>query len=274
MNRWRILLWPALATGVALGILLSLGTWQLLRLYDKKAILFGLEASISAVPKPLTSDGPDLAAIEVWPVATRDIISPGFRELTRVSTQGTYIPARSIPVRVTMPAPKNARSIGGLGFFWMTPLQTENGTVVFINRGFVPAGPDSKPPAIETPEGLQTITGLIRLPEKPQTFTPSDNPARGEYFVRDPKTMAAAVSIRQVALGFFIDAERTSNDAMTPPVGIDARDMIARISNNHLQYAVTWYGFAVTLLIIFGLFARTRLREHKTKAILSSTKKI
>jgi surfeit locus 1 family protein len=38
--------------------------------------------------------------------------------------------------------------------------------------------------------------------------------------------------------------------------------MIARIPNNHLQYAVTWFAFAATLVGVFGFFARGRLKEQ------------
>ncbi len=46
----------------------------------------------------------------------------------------------------------------------------------------------------------------------------------------------------------------------TPPVGVEAREMIARIPNNHLQYAVTWFGLALTLVGVYAAFALTRLR--------------
>jgi surfeit locus 1 family protein len=262
MNRWRILLWPALVTLVALGILLGLGTWQMQRLYEKEALIARLNAVLTSTPTALTPT--NLPAITVVPstatgskTATADTV----QEFLRVSLTGTYIQSRSIPVRATFPAAKNAQSLGGLGFFWMTPLQVEGGPVVFINRGFVPAGADTKAPAILTPEGTQTIVGLVRSPETRQTFTPADQPQRGEYFIRDPKVLAEAVAIKQAALGFFVDAERVG-DGLTAPVGINSTDMIGRISNNHLQYAVTWYGFALTLLGVFGFFARARLKDQ------------
>ena len=50
-----------------------------------------------------------------------------------------------------------------------------------------------------------------------------------------------------------------------PGMPAEAREMIGRIPNNHLQYAITWYGFAVVLLIIFGVFTRGRLRESNVR---------
>jgi surfeit locus 1 family protein len=258
MKNGRLILWPALATLVALAILLALGTWQWLRRIEKEQILAALERSITETPAAL--DGPALAKLRVWPTGLRFETPGGMRELTRVTVRGAYLPARSVPIRATLPAPKNAQSVGGIGFFWMTPLQVENGPIIFINRGFVTANADYKAPPVETPAGPQIITGLLRLTEKAQTFTPADNPAKGDYFIRDPKVMAKAVAISDAA-DFFIDAERMGGDGLTPPVGIDAREMIGRIPNNHLQYAVTWYGFALVLVVIFSVFARARLQE-------------
>jgi surfeit locus 1 family protein len=273
MNRWRILLWPALAMLIALGILLALGTWQMQRLYEKEALIARLNAVLTSTPTALNPIS--LPAITVASstgtgtgTGSKTTTPDTVQEFLRVSITGTYIQSRSVPVRATFPAPKNAKSLGGLGFFWMTPLQIDGGPVVFINRGFVPAGADTKAPPILTPEGTQTIVGLVRSPETRQTFTPADQPQRGEYFIRDPKVLSEAVAIKQAALGFFVDAERIG-DGLTAPVGINSTDMIGRISNNHLQYAVTWYGFALTLLGVFGFFARARLRDQaRSKTLL------
>jgi surfeit locus 1 family protein len=257
MTRFRLVMWPALATFMALGILLALGFWQLARKVEKETQLTALQQALTSTP--LTLDGRMLQNISVLtqgPTATDDAIS----ELTRVTLTGEYIPGRTVPVRITLPATKGGAT-SGIGFFFMTPLRTASGQIVFINRGFAPSGGDWKAPAIATPEGQQTITGLMRKPEIKSTFMPADNPAKGEYFSRDPKIMAAAVSLQAETIApFFIDQERTAGN-LTPPVGVDPKEMIARIPNNHLQYAVTWFGFAATLVIIFILFARARIRS-------------
>jgi surfeit locus 1 family protein len=163
-------------------------------------------------------------------------------------------------VRATLPSGKGA-AVSGIGFFWMTPLETPTGQIVFINRGFVPSGGDWKAPAIATPEGAQEVIGLMRAPERQRLFVPADNPAKGDYFSRDPQGLARAVGLDGAKVApFFLDAERMP-DSLVPPIGVDAREMIARIPNNHLQYAVTWFGFALTLLGVFGFFARARLKE-------------
>ena len=246
MTRKRSLMLPAFMTSAALIILVVLGVWQLQRKQEKEAFLAGLQQSITAAPVALTA-----GAIPA--------------ELTRLRLTGQYLPARSVPVRVTIAAPKNMRELGGLGFFWMTPFAPDDGKIIFINRGFVPAGPDGRAPAIETPTGPQTIIGLVRLPENQGPFAPADVPARGDYFNREPAKLATAVGLSDIITGFFIDEERGPN-ALLAPVGLDAKALMARIPNKHLEYALTWFAFAITLLIIFGIFARNRRLENEASS--------
>ncbi len=258
MSPIRKLLWPGVATLIALAILVSLGSWQLARMVEKEAQLESLRLSTTTAPIPLAGD--DLLRLSVrragFPSRDYDQIA----ELARVRIEGRFLSARSVPVRATLPSGKGA-AVSGIGFFWMTPLETPSGQIVFVNRGFAPSGGDWKMPAIATPEGAQEITGLMRAPEGPRLFTPADNPAKGEYFSRDPQAMARAVGLDPARVApFFIDAERAL-DSVTPPVGVDVREMIARIPNNHLQYAVTWFGLALTLVGVFVFFARARLKE-------------
>ncbi len=259
MSPFRKLLWPGAATIAALAILLSLGFWQLQRRAEKAQVLAALDLAASTAPRAL--DGAAVATLRVLPPGSQPVTADALAELTRVRVEGVFLPARSIPVRGTLPATKGS-PISGIGFFWMTPLQVPNGGFVFVNRGFVTSGGDWKAPAIPTPEGPQAVTGLIRIAEKPRPFTPADDPARGEYFSRDPAAMARAIGLPPAQVApFFIDAERTPG-SLAPPVGVDAREMIARIPNNHLQYAVTWFAFAATLIGVFGFFARARLRDE------------
>lgn len=253
----RSLLWPALATMIALAILLGLGLWQLQRREQKTAILSALERGAST--EPLALDGPTLRSLAVQP-AGRSPSAHALPELTRVRLTGVYLDGPSLPIRATLPMTKGALT-SGIGFFWMTPLRLADGTLVFVNRGFGPSGADFKPLPIRTPDGPQTVVGLLRAPERRQLFTPADDPARGEYFVRDPEVMASVLKLDPTTVAtLFVDAERRSVDDPTPPVGVEAREMISRIPNNHLQYAVTWFGLALTLVGVFAAFAASRLR--------------
>ncbi len=258
MSRWRSLLWPAVASAVALAILLSLGFWQLQRRGEKEAVLSALERGIGASALQLSP--PDARRLRVLPPGSS--ASPqALAELARVEVSGVFLDSPGVPVRATLPSNTRGAVTGGIGFFWMAPLRLDDGTILFVNRGFVPSGADFRPPAIRRPEGRQTIVGLLRASEERRMFTPADIPERREFFVRDPATMARALALDPAMVApFFIDAERASATDATPPVGVEAREMIARIPNNHLQYAVTWFGLALTLVGVFLAFAVTRLR--------------
>ena len=55
---------------------------------------------------------------------------------------------------------------------------------------------------------------------------------------------------------FSIDAEaEPANPGGWPKGGTTE----VNLPNSHLQYVVTWYGLALTLLVIFGVYARQRL---------------
>lgn len=258
MTRLRPVFWLTAVVVPSLVLLVSLGFWQLSRKAEKEAQIASLERSLTTAPTTLPPAGTRLLDIKAAPVSKAAPASGEIRELSRVTLSGTFIQARSVPVRATLPSAPGAAS-SGIGFFWMTPLQTEDGSIVFINRGFVPSGSNFRAPAIETPEGPQTITGLMRAIEKPGPFTPADNPAKGDYFTRDPATMARAVAIQpDKVASFFVDAEREPG-SLRPPLGINAKEMISRIPNNHLQYAGTWFAFAGVLLIIALIFGRQKL---------------
>jgi surfeit locus 1 family protein len=126
-----------------------------------------------------------------------------------------------------------------------------------INRGFVPTDlrdPARRPESL--PEGEVTITGLVRAPEVRTSFTPDDDPARNQWFARDPQAIAAARNLERVA-PFLIDADASPNSGGWPRGG----QTPLTLPNNHLQYAVTWYGIALTLIGVFTAFAWQRLKR-------------
>ena len=96
----------------------------------------------------------------------------------------------------------------------------------------------------------------MRWPEPRGLFTPNDTPAKNLWFVRDPAAIAAAKGWGTVA-PFYIDQEAPPAPGGLPKVG----PLKPSLPNNHLQYAVTWYGLALVVLISGIVFVRTRRRE-------------
>lgn len=226
--------------GAGIIILCGLGAWQLQRLSEKSAFLTRLGAQKSVAPAVLPRP-------EEWSRLDLDAA-----DLTRVSLSGTWLPQASATVRVAMPeAQQGERKLGGFGRYMVTAVRLDNGAIVLVNRGFVPEALFAMSPA---PTGRADLVGILRKPEVANSFTPAANPANRDFHMREPAGIAAALNLS--AAPFMVEAER-STDALTPPVGVDIGELVARIPNNHLQYAFTWFGLAAALAGVFVVFVRS-----------------
>jgi surfeit locus 1 family protein len=230
---------------VAVAILCGLGTWQLQRLGEKRAFLDRLAAQADAPPQAL----PPAAAWSQLDLAATDLM--------RVRLSGTWLPQASATVRVAMPEPPpGTRGLGGFGRYLITAVRLDTGGIVLVNRGFAP---EAMQAALPAPTGRAEIIGFVRQPEAGNAFTPAGDAARRDFHVRDPAIIAPALGL--AVAPFMVEAER-AGDAMTAPVGVVARELIARIPNNHLQYALTWFGLALTLVGVFVAFVRSQRARH------------
>ena len=197
----RSLLAPAVATAIGCAILVGLAVWQL----ERKAWKEGLIAAISARAYGEPADAPPPSAWQHWQPATG--------EYQRLRLTGTLLTDREVPVRGIAEA---VRGQGVFGFYLFTPLRQADGTIVVVNRGFVPV--ELKDPArrpLGQPSGPVTVTGLARAPETRGLFVPANDPAHDEWFVRDLGDIAAAKGLGSVA-PFYVDADATPNPGGWP----------------------------------------------------------
>lgn len=245
--RWRRagLLIPTLMTIVMLPVLIALGAWQLQRMHWKEDLIARLAAARTAEPVSLA---------DVWAryKAGENI------EYTRVRVTGTFDHGSERHLY----AP-NTQSQGWDVF---TVLDAP-GARVYVNRGWVPD--KLKDPATRAEgqlSGAVTVTGLARLPEPKGAFTAQDDAKGNRWYHRDPNEFllnGASDAVRQIAdpavtIAFTIDAEP---EPANPGGWPKASATEIRVSNRHLEYVVTWWGLAATLIVVFFLFARKRLRE-------------
>jgi surfeit locus 1 family protein len=242
------LIWPTLATLAGVALLLSLGNWQWQRKAWKEGLMADRAARAQAAPVPLL-----------------DVLGAGRpgSEFQRVTISGTF---RHNEER-HLYAPLNS----GPGWQVMTPLRiagesTTGAMYVMVDRGFTP----DRLKARETrPEGLLqgqvTVTGRIRLGGTKATFTPDNDPGRNQWFWRDLAAMMSGFGFGN--LPFYIEADSAaSNPGGWPKPG--ASDAIFNnLSNRHLEYALTWWALAATLLGVYGFFARSRWPRGSVTAL-------
>ncbi len=142
----------------------------------------------------------------------------------------------------------------------LTPLQRGDGTLVLVNRGFVPSERrDASTRQSGNPDGQVEITGLLRMTEPKGGFLRNNVPQHNRWYSRDVAAIAAARGLDDVA-PFFVDADAGSQTTGGPIGGLT----VISFPNNHLIYALTWFALAFMLagklFVTFGggLFRRKR----------------
>lgn len=244
---------PTIAALVALGVLIALGTWQMQRKAWKEGLLAQIAARTKAPPVPLAQ------ALEEW--------RAGDVEYRHVRVTGRFAHDREGYVYTV-----DERL--GQGFNVYTPLLTDSGRLVLINRGFVPeALRDPARRAGGQIAGEVTVTGLARKPTPAGAFTPPSDVAKRQFYWPDYAGLlqvaaaggggaaegggGGAAAGKAEAVPFFVDADAEPANPGGFPRGGTTR---LTLYNRHLEYAVTWYGLALTLIGVYFAFARGRLR--------------
>lgn len=241
--RRRGLFVPGLFLLAALAALIALGTWQLERKAWKEDLIATLDRKLSAAPS-------DLPAPERWPR-----LDPAADEFRRVAFPAEFLPGQEALVYSSGSSLRPDAT--GPGYWVFAPARLTGGSVVVVNRGFVPEGrqdPKTRPEG--QPAGVIDIAGAMRWPEQRGSFTPKDETEKGLWFARDPAAMAAAKNWGTVA-PFYIDQEAPLAPGGLPKAG----PLKLSLPNNHMQYAVTWYGLALVILIAAAFFLHARRRE-------------
>ena len=233
MIRFRPLLVPTVWFIPGLALLIGLGVWQIERLHEKETLIASVHAGMSAPPMPLSQALRAGAANAEW---------------HHVRVSGHFLHDKELYLFAQGPR-------GEFGTQIVTPLVQDDGEIVLVDRGFVPDAlhdPRSRPAAQVT--GEVSVSGVLRMSEKPGLFTPAPNETTRLWFVKDVPSMAKAAGIRTSAV--VIEADATTNPGGWPLGGQTKVDF----PNDHLQYAMTWFGLALALTGIYLLYHRSRGR--------------
>jgi surfeit locus 1 family protein len=228
-------------SALAFAALVALGTWQVERLHWKEGLIATIHDRIAQPPISIDSLEARYARsgdVDYWPVELR----------------GTFLNSGERHFLAT--------HRGQSGFYVYTPLRLPYNRFVFVNRGFVPYAlkEAASRPASQV-EGEVTVKGLGRnpLPAKPSSIVPDNEPWKNVFYWKDLNAMAWSADLprRADVLPFFIDADGTPNPGGLPIGGVTMIDL----PNNHLQYALTWYGLAAALAGVTALWLYGRRKR-------------
>ena len=241
---------PAAAATLAFAALVGLGVWQLHRLTWKQTILARIDARIHQAPAPLP------------PAQQWSSLKPDNYDYVHVVVKGRYLPDSEVLI-FRAAAPTRADLAAGPGYQVLNALKLESGGTALVDRGFAPlAWKDDPRLRTPPPSGEVEATGLMRPPEDRNFFTPADQPDKGVWFTRDPEAMAKKLDLSDAA-PFVIDLDAAPGENW--PHG-GATEL--NIPNNHLSYALTWFGLAATLAGVFGVWAWGRARSGEASAVI------
>lgn len=224
---------PAVATALGIAILIGLGVWQVQRLRWKEALLARITALQAAPPEPLevvlrrATDGLDIDYVRVQALCPAVETAPYLRLYAVRDARAGY---RIIAACALANAPYGS---------------------ILVDRGFIPEG--------RTPSGGQAlsapIVGILRKGDSRNFVTPANQPAQNLWYWRDIPAMARALGAGRPAPTFLM-----LEQPAPPPGGPEIAPLPADIPNNHLQYAITWFGLAVALAGVYlaSLWAKRR----------------
>jgi surfeit locus 1 family protein len=235
---------PTVFAVVGIAILIGLGIWQLDRKTWKENLIATLTTRIARAPESL----PPRAS---WPRLLQD-----GNEFRHVTFPAEFLQGEEALV-YTAGSPLRP-DVKGPGYWVFAPAQLAGGSILLINRGFVPL--ERKDPTTRADGNLHgtiDIVGVMRWPEARGLFTPDDDVRGNVWYLRDPKTIAAAKKWATVA-PFYIDQEQPVPSGGLPLAG----KLDVRLPDNHLQYAITWFGLALALAGVYVVWLAGRIRRH------------
>ena len=223
----------------------ALGKWQVDRLAWKEHLIAEVDQRLH------------LPAVPLPPFKEWGSFDPEVYQYRPVRITGHFLPAQAVRVFIALSDAKGKYS--GPGYWIMTPMALDGGGTVFVNRGFVP---ENLSPAFANdqtaPTGSLSIEGIAMPSEEAGAFTPGpDGPKRIEW-VRDVGRLSRMVdaSLKPFA-PVYVDLPAGAPGAL-PQGGETTIDF----PNNHLGYAMTWFGFAILtpIMLVVWVFRQRRKR--------------
>jgi len=198
-----------------------LGIWQLGRLQWKLALVAQVNRNLHA---------------PVIPVERALAIGAEAAQYRRVRLAGRFESSKESYVFTA--------TNGAPAYHVITPMALDDGGTLLVDRGIVPErlrDPRTRPTAPTAAEAH--LTGIWRIPDSPGLFTPAPNLSKRIWYARDVYGIAKANGLRLIA-PVIVDADGAPNPGGWPK----GRQTVVTFRNDHLQYAITWFGLAAVIL--------------------------
>jgi surfeit locus 1 family protein len=234
-------IWPVIIfAGLAMIVLLGLGVWQVKRLSEKEAMIAALDGRVAA------------AAISLAEALQRHDKGEDV-EFLKVTVSGRLNSAEE--------RYKIATNRGGAAWEVLTPMLTDQNEFLLLDRGLVPENYASAAPGQEA-GAVNNLTAIIRLHHQGQGyFDPENDPVSNRWYWWDIPAMLASVTVPADATvaPFILQRLPQAGDGALPEVPLPK----ANLRNNHLGYAITWFGLALVTLAMAFAYVLSLRRTRK-----------
>lgn len=243
IRRFRPALVPTLVFLLLLPLLLYLGSWQLQRAEEKRELQARYDARASE--EPITLGAPRQRAEDL--------------RFHRVRARGVYETGYQVLL-------DNRVHHGQAGYHVITPLKMAGTEMrLLVNRGWIALGASrARLPKIDTPGGMQEITGVATVPaDKVFTLGPSEHSTGGWQPVWQHLDMSRYASL----VPFAVQPVVVLLDPVSPAGGLlrEWSRLDAGIAV-HQGYAFQWFTLAAALVgiyVYFGLRAGRRRKRNQ-----------
>ncbi|KQW82570.1 SURF1 family protein [Brevundimonas sp. Root1279] len=214
---------------LALALLLSLGVWQVQRLHWKQGLITQAETAVARPPAPLAT-----------------VLASGSPEFRKASidcpglASAPYVELQSI-------------HDGQAGVRLISACRPAGQERAFlVDRGFVADEISARPPVASS---TVPMTVAVELRQTPPPGAMAPPPQQGRFYARDSAAMAEALQVGEVSPWtlFALTSSNPEWQALHPSAPP------AAFSNNHLGYALTWFGLALALIAFYIALLRRKL---------------
>lgn len=218
-------LFPVIIGLFGVVILVNLGIWQLNRLSWKESIITQIDQKIGDLPVSIPINySPEID--NYLPVVSRGVIGNEFI---------LYL---------------TSQKFKGPGYRVISPFQFENRRVL-VDRGFVLV---DRAEEIKSPGEVEVLGNLHWPNEKDPWFTPE--PEGRLWFAREVSEIAKVLGTEPLLV--IIDSISVQEDNIEP-----LKVTSEGIPNNHLEYAITWFGLAIVWCVMTFFWLGLNLRKRK-----------
>jgi surfeit locus 1 family protein len=235
------MLWPSVVSIIVFLILLSFGTWQIKRLFWKEALIerYLLQSKSNPIKDPIKFKNKNVD------------------EFKATEIQGSFLHKKEIYIT-------GKTFEGNAGFHVITPFKLMDTSIILVNRGWVSEGyRDPEKRKFSLIKDNIVLKGIIRYPQKKGYFVPENDGQKGFWFTIKPLEIFNFLQLEANNLieNYYIDALRQGKK-LTLPIGVTGKP---RLRNQHLSYAITWYGLALSLLFVYFSYHISIGRLHFRK---------